>query len=104
MLEQAFSPIVANGKLITLTAASQSIDVTTTDTNQIEVTNTSTAAVGLKFGTTAAALTATIADGDCILIPAGATRRYSIKKGINRFAAIGLAANGYLQILPGSGI
>ena len=103
MLEQSFNPIISEAKNITISAASQSVDITTT-CNQVMVVNTSTAAIALKIGDTSGAVTAAFTDGNGLIIPPNTVSVLSKKSSQNRFAVIGLSANGTAQICPGNGV
>ena len=104
MIEQSFQPRIDLAKGVSVTAASQSVDLLNSGLNQIRIANSSTSAVYVRFGTTAAALTASATNGEGMLINAGDSPVFSIKSGQNRFAIIGLAANGVVHFTPGSGV
>jgi hypothetical protein len=97
MLEQSFQPRISLAKGVSVTLASQSVDLANTGLNQIRIANSSTGAVYVRFGTTAAALTASATDGEGMLILPGSEPVFSVKSGQNRFAAIGLIANGVIH-------
>lgn len=103
-MKSNFSPSISGSKLITVSAASQSVDLAIAS-NQVRIANTSTGAVAVKWAlSSAGALTASFADTGGVIIPAGGVEVFTKQTAIDRFAVIGLSANGYCQITPGEGL
>jgi hypothetical protein len=101
---QSFQPENSLSKLITISAASQSVDLAV-DCDQVLIANTSTAAIAVLWAaSTGGVLTASFADAGGVILPAGSVSVFSKSPTANRFAVIGLAANGYCQITPGAGL
>jgi hypothetical protein len=104
MAWNSFSPSFAGTKLVTVSASTQSVDLTV-QTPQVRIVNTSTAAIAVKWAlSSAGALSASFADTGGVVIAPGSTEVFTKQPEINRFAVIGLAANGYCQITPGNGL
>ena len=101
---QSFQPENALSKLVTISAASQSVDLAV-DCDQVLITNTSTAAVAVLWASSDdGALSASFADAGGVILPAGSVSVFSKSPTANRFAVIGASANGYCQITPGVGL
>lgn len=97
-----FRPALAASRMITVSAASQSVDITSNEL-QVRIVNTSTSSVAVKIAQSAGgALTAAFTDGNGIIIPPGGVEVFTRPSKADRFAVIGLAANGYVQITPGA--
>jgi len=98
-----FVPDAANAKNISVSASSQSVDITSTG-KQVLITNTSTSSVSVKMAlSSGGALTAAFTSGNGTILPAGAIALFTRPAMADRFAVIGLAANGTVQIEPGDG-
>lgn len=98
-----FTPDIAHAKNVTVSASSQSVDITSTEP-QVRIVNTSASAVAVKMGlSSGGALSAAFTDGNGLIIPAGGVEVFTRPDMADRFAVIGLVANGYVQVTPGTG-
>ena len=99
----SFTPVISGAKNITISLASQSVDLTSTG-YQVRVVNTSTSPISFNWGLTSGTVTASFSDGGGLIINPGTSEVFSRPPTFNRFAVIGLAANGTAQICIGDGI